>query len=79
MTIAPQRQRLGSDRAIHDPGRLREPPTITAIASTVESEPLDDFSAVLPSGVCPGRNLDLHRFRSGQVLILGGPLFEGHG
>ena len=23
--------------------------------------------------------LDLHRFRSGQVLILGGPLFEGHG
>ena len=24
-------------------------------------------------------NLDLHRFRSGQVLMLGGPLFEGHG
>jgi hypothetical protein len=23
--------------------------------------------------------LDLHRFRSGQVLMLGGPLFEGHG
>ena len=23
--------------------------------------------------------LDLHRFRSGQVLILGGSLFEGHG
>jgi hypothetical protein len=23
--------------------------------------------------------MDLHRFRSGQVLILGGPLFEGHG
>ena len=26
-----------------------------------------------------GAGLDLHRFRSGQVLILGGPLFEGHG
>jgi type IV secretion system protein VirD4 len=24
-------------------------------------------------------NLDLHRFCSGQVLMLGGPLFEGHG
>jgi hypothetical protein len=24
-------------------------------------------------------DLDLHRFRSGQVLMLGGPLFEGHG
>ncbi len=23
--------------------------------------------------------LDLHRFRSGHVLMLGGPLFEGHG
>ncbi len=23
--------------------------------------------------------LDLHRFCSGQVLMLGGPLFEGHG
>jgi hypothetical protein len=23
--------------------------------------------------------LDLHRFRSGQVRILGGSLFEGHG
>lgn len=23
--------------------------------------------------------LDLHRFRSGQALMLGGPLFEGHG
>jgi hypothetical protein len=25
------------------------------------------------------RIVDLHRFRSGQVLMLGGPLFEGHG
>ncbi len=25
------------------------------------------------------KDLDLHRFCSGQVLILGGPLFEGHG
>ncbi|WP_333827538.1 hypothetical protein [Pararhodobacter sp.] len=24
-------------------------------------------------------SMDLHRFRSGQVLMLGGPLFEGHG
>ena len=24
-------------------------------------------------------DLDLHRFRSGQVLMLSGPLFEGHG
>ena len=24
-------------------------------------------------------NLDLPRFCSGQVLMLGGPLFEGHG
>ena len=23
--------------------------------------------------------LDLHQFCSGQVLMLGGPLFEGHG
>lgn len=23
--------------------------------------------------------LDLHRFCSGRVLMLGGPLFEGHG
>ena len=23
--------------------------------------------------------LELHRFRSGQVLMLGGPLFESHG
>jgi hypothetical protein len=23
--------------------------------------------------------MDLHRFRSGQVFMLGGPLFEGHG
>jgi hypothetical protein len=27
----------------------------------------------------PAGCLDLHRFRFGQVLILGGPLFEGHG
>jgi hypothetical protein len=25
------------------------------------------------------RDVDLHRFRSGQVLMLSGPLFEGHG
>lgn len=25
------------------------------------------------------RDVDLHRFCSGQVLILGGPLFKGHG
>ena len=25
------------------------------------------------------REVDLHRFCSGQVLMLGGPLFEGHG
>ena len=25
------------------------------------------------------KRLDLHRFRSGQALMLGGPLFEGHG
>jgi hypothetical protein len=26
-----------------------------------------------------GHDLDLHRFCSGQVLMLSGPLFEGHG
>jgi hypothetical protein len=31
---------------------------------------------VLLSG---GNPLDLHRFCFGQVLVLGGPLFEGHG
>jgi transposase-like protein len=25
------------------------------------------------------QRMDLHRFRSGQVFMLGGPLFEGHG
>jgi hypothetical protein len=32
-----------------------------------------------PSAGLDLHRLDLHRFRSGQVLMLGGPLFEGHG
>jgi hypothetical protein len=38
-------------------------------------QPRDAMSVQTPMERC----LDLHRFRSGQVLMLGGPLFEGHG
>jgi ATP-dependent DNA helicase RecG len=39
---------------------------------------IDPSNAAQASGIIK-RALDLHRFRSGQVLMLSGPLFEGHG
>ena len=39
----------------------------------------DDANAAGLLTVTEVFDLDLHRFRSGQVLMLGGPLFEGHG
>jgi hypothetical protein len=36
-------------------------------------------ASIHASATCAGVALDLHRFRSGQVLMLSGPLFEGHG
>ncbi len=38
-----------------------------------------DQRALARASTRSGALVDLHRFRSGQVLILGGPLFEGHG
>ena len=36
----------------------------------------EEYRAAHPDGY---GYMDLHRFRSGQVLMLSGPLFEGHG
>ena len=41
-----------------------------------ESKPADQAQTECPRTV--ERGLDLHRFCSGHVLMLGGPLFEGH-
>ncbi|MBB3988598.1 hypothetical protein GGQ68_004961, partial [Sagittula marina] len=38
------------------------------------------FNELKPHGFWLAKNtVDLHRFRSGVLLILGGDLFEGHG
>jgi transposase len=39
----------------------------------------DAMTALPPARDNARHRMDLHRFRSGQVLILGGPLFEDHG
>ena len=38
----------------------------------------DDLDAEIVQVIAAAADLDLHRFCSGHVLMLGGPLFEGH-
>jgi ISXO2-like transposase domain len=47
--------------------------------STVAADEVAHWDLLEPDYDMQRINLDLHRFCFGQVLVLGGPLFEGHG
>ena len=60
------------------PRERRRPDPLEAIFDTEVVPLLKEAPGLRPVAIFE-EILDLHRFCSGQVLMLGGPLFEDHG